>query len=905
MTAFRGRLQGRALVIDVCMLGETEARRRVVEAWHPAATLFELPDGAWLLEFDQAVDVRAELAPGLVLVDSGGVLHAAGTPTDDARPGDVLIPRGGTTTRVSRSALTCVDRASWIDLSDLRIEPVAPLDQPTTAAATPSPWQPPPPTPDLRKLAGVAPPSPRTRRLLTAATQTNPRTRLLGTGLGRIALLSTTLVVVICMIGALVAATRGHAIVPVIVGLGVALLRNVRARAGQGAAARSADAAAPRNSPTRSAGGRWSALLARLVLASPAAGLALRPQQRYLRRLDAAFSRRDWDTALRDAIAVGGPGGPSTLRLPRPRTGDLVPHPYLGTGGGLPVGPGVQDHLRTLYRQAVTDLERAGRIQESAFVLADLLQLPTEAVGMLERHGQRHLAATVAEGRDLDPHLVVRLWWRAGNRDRAVEVARARGAFAGAVERLAQVDAEAARQLRAEWVRARQAAADHCGAVDAAWPDEELRPLVMANIQAGMALGGHTAGYLFAHLVTWRPNTDTVTTAVALLNGRDQELAPAQRGFVSTLAELRCVDPAQDRRLCTAALRLLVRDRAGTVVDEPSGPKRISGALRDRADRLAAADLPPVPTGRRPTHGSTVDIAALDDPGQLPIHDAVTLSGRVIMTAHADFGVRLIGLDGRTRARWDAPAHQLVVADHGANVLLVARRGRTCEIRGIDLTTRRLRPPVVVTARHVLPSYDGALLTVIDDDGIAFIDLSDAAARITWRELDSTVDVLHIDRSPTSLAALVRVTDPLSTGEANIQVWRWDLPSLMLRTRQPVSLDGIAGVAVLASSTLLTTRHDQHTDTYHVSGYRRGAWTAKTEPTLLASGGASGLRIDQPDRIAVEIPDSSLRVIFPATATGIGVRCHADTLTIWDRSGRLVAVDLSRRQPIARLRTRL
>ncbi|GAA1796322.1 hypothetical protein HC028_23475 [Planosporangium flavigriseum] len=905
MSAFRGRLQARALVIDVPLLGEPEARQRVIEAWQPAAALFELPNGAWLLEYDRAVEVRAELSPGLVLVDSDGVLHADGTPTADARPGDVLIPHAATTTRFSRTELTPVDRDSWFDLSNLRIEPVAALDRPATAAVTPPPWQPPPPAPDLRTLAGIAQPSPRTRRLLTTATRSNRRSRPPGAGPGRAALLTAALVAVVCIIGALVAASNSHLIVPVVVGLGVALLRGARTGTDQGAAYRWAGGEVAAAGRPGSAGGRWGALLARLVLASPAAGLAARAQQRYLRRLNAAFSRRDWDTALREAIAVGGKGGALTLRLPRPRTGDLVPHPHLGTGSGIPLDPGAQNRLRTLYRQAATELERAGRIEESAFVLADLLDESAEAVGLLERNDQARLAATLAEGRELDPNLVVRLWWRAGDRDRAVQVARARGAFAGAIERLAQVDTAAARQLRAKWVHALQAAGDHGGAVDAAWPDEELRPLVVANIQAGMALGGHTAGYLFAHLATWQPTSDTMTTAVALLDGRDQELASAQRGFVSALAELRCADAAQDRRLCTAALRLLVRDPAANAVSEPSGHKRITRALRDRADRLAAADLPPVPTGRGSVLGSRVDITTTGDPGQLPLHDAVTLSGRMIITAHGDFGVRLIGLDGRTRASWDAPAHQLVVADHGANVLLVARRGRTCELRRLDLTTRRLGPPVVVTAHHILPDYDGALLTVLDDDGIAFIDLVDTTPRIAWRELDSTIELLHIDRSPTSLAALVRVTDPLSLGEASTQVWRWDLPSLMLRSRQPVNLDGTANVAVLASATLLTTKHDESTDTYDVTGHRLGPWITSTKPTLLASGGVFGLRIDEPDRTTVEIPDSNLRVVFPATVAGIGVRKLADTLAVWDQTGRLVAIDLSRRQPIARLRTRL
>ncbi|MFC4018438.1 bpX6 domain-containing protein [Micromonospora sp. GCM10011542] len=898
MSAFRGRLPARALLIDVCLIGEAEARRRVVETWQPAAALFELPGGAWLLEFAQAVEVRAELAAGLVLVDSDGVLHPSGTPVEGARAGDVLIPLAGATTRVGRATLTLVDRSSWIDLTALRIEPLAALDRPVVAAAAPAPWQPPPPAPDLRAMAGVASPPQRTRRLLSASTRSSRRRQLPDTVVAKIVAVGAAILVY--GLAALVAAPLPM----LVVGAGAALLYGISKIAASGTAA-SADGGVPQTSRGTSSGSWWNALVTRLVLASRAARLAVSAQHRYVRRLSAAFERRDWDRALRGAISVSGPGGRPTLRLPRPRTGDLVPHPHLEGGPALPLDFGAQQHLRTLYRQAATELDRAGRVEESAFILADLLGLPVEAVALLERHRRYRLAAQLAEGRELDPDLTVRLWWQVGDRDRALQVARTRGAFAGAVERLARVDVAAARQLRAEWVRARQAADDHVGAVDAAWPDDELRPLAVTNIQAGMALGGHTAGYLFAHLVTWRPTADTVTTAIALLDGRDGELAPAQHGFVTALAELRCADRAQDRRLCTAALRLLVRDAGRDPAVDADERRRVAGRLRQRADRLAAADLPPLPAGRTPAQGTRVDITAAGEAGQLPIHDAVLLSGRTILTAHGEFGVRLIGLDGRTRAAWDAPAHQLVVADHGANVLLVARRGPSCEVRSLDLSARRLRPPVAITAHQVLPSYDGALLTVVDDDGIAFVDLTADLPRISWRELDPTIAVLDIARSPTSLAALVRVTHQTGMGAASTEVWRWDLPSLMLRARRTVDLDGLASVAVLASSTLVTTSHDEHADTYQVNGHRAAAQTVDTKPALLVSGGMSALRIDGPDDTTVEIVDADLRVVFPPAVGAIGIRGHADTLTVWEQNGRLVVIDLTLRQAIARLRTHL
>ncbi|MET8040528.1 hypothetical protein ABZU25_06635 [Micromonospora sp. NPDC005215] len=249
------------------------------------------------------------------------------------------------------------------------------------------------------------------------------------------------------------------------------------------------------------------------------------------------------------------------------------------------------------------------------------------------------------------------------------------------------------------------------------------------------------------------------------------------------------------------------------------------------------------------------------------------------------------------------PAPLLVVADHGANVLLVARSGSSCDVHGLDLSTRRLRPPVAVRAHHVLPSYDGALLTVVDDDGIAFVDLTADVPRVTWRELDPGIAVLDIARSPTSLAALVRITRRPGSDAGHAEMWRWDLPALMLRMRRPVDLDGLDGLALLASAALMTTTHDKHTDTYRVKGHGAAVRTVATKPTVLAGGETSALRIDGPTNTTVDIADGNLRVVFPPAVGAIGIRRHADALTVWEENGRLVVVDLTRRQAVTRLRT--
>lgn len=199
-----------------------------------------------------------------------------------------------------------------------------------------------------------------------------------------------------------------------------------------------------------------------LVMRTPLRALVRSQHEKYLRRLTEQFQRKDWANALRDAIGVGGSSsGRLSLKTPARRTGALQPTTVLTPGAGPFYGADVQRHLRDLYEKAAEELERLGRHDEAAFVHADLLGDPAAAVALFERLGRFSDAAELAEGRDLGPDLVVRLWWRAKNRTRAIDVARARGAFAAAIARM---PAEDGRSLRAEWVRERQEAGEQIAA---------------------------------------------------------------------------------------------------------------------------------------------------------------------------------------------------------------------------------------------------------------------------------------------------------------------------------------------------------------------------------------------------------------------------------------------------------
>jgi hypothetical protein len=783
VTTFRGTVSARAFVIDVGVIGEHEARARVLDLWQPGARIYVTPTGSWLVALAEPVQVRAERAPGLPLTE---------------------VPDG----------LAPLDCAQWTDVGDLVRYELTPADAEPVPAPVESTV---PQTPELRVRGGIGEPSDRAVNLFAKPTgRTSPVLIVLGV-LG-----------VPVLLVALVLARDGVKPIPMIAFIAlVATL--VQSMAGTAEAAGAEVGREPRNF--------W----ARMVMRTPLRGLVRSKHEKYLRRLTEQFERRNWDEALRDAIGIGRDGeGRLSLRVPQRRTGALRPATGFGPGAGPSYGPEIRRHLQDLYRTAAEQLERLGRHDEAAFVHADLLGDAAAAVAVYERLGRWTDAAELAEGRDLDADLAVRLWWRAGNKARAIEVARLRGAFSAAISRLSVEDG---RELRAEWVRERQAAGDHLGAVAAAWPDDATRPLAMPSIQAGMALGGPVSSTLFAHLVVGWPSPSTHAAALALLDDDDPELAASRRHFVDAWLGL----GGGDRELGSAATRAFVRD--GTAVP---------AALKKTADPLLAADLPKIPKMNR----DAAHLAFPALPAELVVHDAVALRGGAVLVALGDQGTRLVTADGRTRARWDVPAHQIVIADHGGSALLVARRGSVSEVHHLDLASRKVRHWTTLAHRTFVRSFDGGIAIVHGPEGLEFLDVRRNRPTVVWRELDRDASVFSIARNEHSLAVLFE-----RRGEPQLELWRWDLPDLTLR--------------------------------------QRGRWLSRDAPgprTLTPSGNQCEGVVDgdaryTPGQGCLEIHAKGR--VARTTAVLREIRWHAGLVTLIDQDGRVVAVDAETREQVA------
>ncbi|MGA5823165.1 bpX6 domain-containing protein [Kitasatospora sp. NPDC094028] len=916
-----------------------------------------------VVDLRAAAGVRERSSWAARLLGERGPERSTGSKSLAGRPGDPTYPRRPAgrpegpvrphalfLTAVFGGALLYLPSA--VERGEARVWSVLPALIASSVGLAVLPWA----RARRKRRAAARAPRPATPQPAATAAQpaaTAPAARRKARALAVVPLLLVTL----ALVGLVVQGRSGTLLLALLVGVVFAALLLVPA----GPAASSAPSAPERGRAARQssapdgprAGGaarrprrQW---LVRFTLRSPAGALFQRRQARYVARLAHSFRQRRWEDALRDAVRLAGdagrgPGGLLALRLPARFRGALRPDPQAPTGANavLPIsGPTVHGFLTDLYREAAEALEREERIDEAAYVLADLLAEPAEAVALLERHGRAGQAAELAEGRGLPADQVVRLWWRAGQRERAVRIAHRRGAFAAAVERLAASDPQSARELRLAWAAHCRESGDRLGAVDAVWPDPELRPTAVLDLREAVLLGGAARGRALVHLLALGPDASAVDASAAGASAVDARTADARTAdarttaevvtalalaslapdapdsertaAVTALATVEAADPTVDRQLATAALRAATR--AGGIGDasDTATQRARHARLSRRADPLAAADLPK-PRRTAPAPGTPLEVTAADRPGTLPVLDAARLDSGAVLVACGHAGVRLLGPDGRTRARWDVPADQLVLADHGGSALLVARYGEVREIARLDLVTRAVDRWTSLRVRALARSYDGRRLVTVDPDGaIAVLDTRTARPTVVHRELGGDQRLLGgIARTPDGCAGLVDTRpEPGSHRVEMTELWQWEQPDWTLRGRSHVNRTGpdrpgpyvadLDEAVLLADGRLLDTGPGATADTTLVravgdgrlaerSVRGRGVLSVDGTHWAFAARLSGGLHVTLGGGTPGAPLVGGFTAVFPgADGSAVGLRRHGDALTCWHRSGRLFA----------------
>jgi hypothetical protein len=783
----RGTVEAVALWFDPALLGEAEARRRVLSAWTPGVGVYALA-GGFLLRLPAPRRLACDGAPGLPLTLEEGVLVSAPlSPSERERlappPGTAVLVRAGTAKVYPLEGSQRVEVSAWLDVSAWTLVPMEGLGAPPPPVREPTPVDAP-----IRASLGIGAPAPEAEAM---------RARMEGRGEpvakaeaprpGLLARLAAWWRAEPKRPGAMTVDAEARP----------SLLGQLRAWLRGGGHETAASKPPPPRGP-----GMFSRLAGWLARSTPLGALLGQRKAEYVRKLFDLFEEGNLEEALRYAIPLAK-GEPSeqaqvALGLPGPRERLVIQPRQGGPGSIFGGGAEVFEALKERYRQAVRKLEREGQIEKAAFVLAELLHEEEEAVSFLERHGKPRLAAELAEACNLAPGLVVRQWLLAKNVARAVDVARRTGAFADAVPRLERTHPAEARVLRLLWGEVLAQAGNYGRAVEVVWPLEDARRLTLAWFERGVEVGGVSGARLLARMgMAFPERFDAVRTrALTLLEGDDVEGAPARQAFAEALTqELEDGKKAGGTAnvLLRLAVRAVLRDRAaGHLASKSKDIERLVAATGDTVLRADLPPLPPLPVrqGFLSDGKPASYVFGPEEGGPWPLLDAVPLSEGRVLVALGEAGARLLAADGRCLAHFDVPAFSLVLSLHGDRALALAPRGELKRLSRLDLIQRRAEHWCDARVDAFAPEYDGNLWFIAVKDTVMAVDALASDPRALWRVTQVGLGVKALVSDAVSLSF---VTLDLQKGAERsgmeYERWVYSLPDLTLRARQRLPVE--------------------------------------------------------------------------------------------------------------------
>lgn len=763
----KGVVEAAGFYFDARHLGLATVRRRVIAEWRSGARAVELGGGV-LVRLAAPVRVDCAHAPGTPLVERGGVWIGAPLDPDEIErlavgSGWVVLVRGGVAETHALVSGVDVEPHTFLDLEAFEWRAVeslgASLPRPSVVAA--------PEKLDPHVTFTGAPPASELADVIAELQRRQQGGRPAPAGRG---------------------GTFGTKLARWV----TLFLDLFRARPEHAAVRSTALGEAPVARP----GGPsflerlWSnarSLVARFLNASALARLFTSRQAAYLAKTIDMFERGDLHEALRHAIPLGvirdaAPSVPSVpaIGVPSPRS-TLTIHPRRVSGGSsIGVSENLEAYMRRLYRDAYERLAAQGRIEEAAFVLAELLQADDEAIAFLERHERFALAAELAEGRNLAAGLIVRQWFLAGNVDRAVAIARRFDAFADAIARLRQKDPKKADVLRLLWATALADAGNFVQAVAVIWPIESARRIALTWLDAVIETGGMAKAEALVRKLVQDPATfDAVRErALDLLDDETEEHAYIREAFARALMPVSATPSI--RPLARAAVRAILRDAAaGFTSMPPKDFRRLVDRAEDGALRTDVPSLPEPADSRLALkdRGQAVEFdIAVTDAGTMPVSDCALLPDGRLLVALGETGVVLLGHDGKQHAYFDQPAERLVVSDSGTRAIGLAQRGDVWRLARIDLAARTAASWCEAEIQSAAPSFDGSLWFVASQGDFYAIDATAKRFDALWRVPEIGAPTIGVARSAASVEFLTAQGD-------DREIWSYTLPALRLKPK--------------------------------------------------------------------------------------------------------------------------
>lgn len=867
----RGSQLVRALWFDCAGLGETEARRRLLAAWETGAHAYRVGEG-YLLAWKDARRLQCATAPGLPLCDQDGVLASAPLLAQERSgiaAGSAVLVLGA---HLHVHALDArVDPSCWLDLSAIPVCCALAMPRaadPGFSSAVPEA------APDVRALLGSAVPPPSAERsafLRDAAARPGRGERSLpAKAIGAAG-----------MLGSL--ALRFLALIP-----------------GRGVGNLGVPGAAP--AAPSPAGGWLAARLAKLAAVSRLGQLLGWRQANYLRKMLRQFEDGNLDEALRHAISLDNPEQPERQAFGLPGRRDKLDFGARTGGAGIGLDEQSMQLLRDTYRRSFEMLDRAGRIDEAVFVLAELLNRRQEAVDYLETKGRIDQAAQLAETLGLPPATAVRLYCKAGKVAHAVLLARLAGCFAEAVAELERRRDPGAAALRLEWAQDLAARGDLAEAALAVWPLADQRARALAWLreaeQGGAAVG--VQGLLYTLALDPDALRARQATLEALLSAPGPDAVRQRIRACDCLLQLEGHNGAT-RRIAGALWRVLAAERSAGLHAMPG--ERMTKLLKLAADPVLMEDVPgkgvPDAPSRAPLSARSEPLRVrFAESGLYALEDVRALPDGGHLLALGEGGVVLAREAGRAPLCFPVPATDLVVSHNGRRALALARREKAVRVTRIDLVSGKVEDWFSAQLQFWAGEYDGATWSVVADGRLMVLDATAEGRSVLWQVGDLPGTVIGFAQQGQHEALLLRQG-------TTVEQWRYALPARRLLGRDDVSLPENT-VAVFPdvhrdSPVLLQVAEagEGHARCLILSPDDHGAeidWPHAQMPQASLHDGLLLLRFDADGEWRCQAMGSHGKLVADLVlpdALHARAALHAGHLLVWDRRGRVLDVDIA------------
>jgi hypothetical protein len=528
---------------------------------------------------------------------------------------------------------------------------------------------------------------------------------------------------------------------------------------------------------------RLHSLLAQWAIKSPLDKVIGKDQTKHIQGLINDIKRGDIDSALKDAIPLGNlrdalRSKGLTLGRIKGRLPDRI-QPYGGTGSSsIYLDDQLVAVLRRTYEKAFEKIDRQGKYEKAAFILAELLRDIDRAVEYLEKHRQYKLAAQLAEGQQLPPDRVIRQWILAGDIDKALHVAVLSGCYEEAITALEISHPDAAKDLRWYCAQLHYRSGNIPRAADIAWPIVEKREAVLQWMKEMVQIGGAAgAQHLVRLAVNDQENFENYLIQIENLLNHGQ--FDAMLLFYDEV--VRSGNSPVNARIASLCVRHYLTEVAkGKLPFDTKRWKRlceIAGDLTLRADirnlEISAikfqAPLDELALPKEYHFGVTH--------GRYPV-DAVVLHNGQILAAYGESGVELWHPSGKLSKQIAVPCHDIVLSDAGFSALLVAHRTGYQVIHKYDLKTKQAKQWLGIKVNAWAKTFDGNGWLIGRGKSLQLIDVNKKDQTVLWCVNDLPGVVRNIARTKDFFTAYLAESD-------QFQLWTYRLPNLYLKERTP------------------------------------------------------------------------------------------------------------------------